>query len=225
MKKFALLAAIAAALVTVGLAFAGIPGSDGVIHGCYKNNGDLRVIDPTAPKKDQANCKNDETALDWNQQGVDGPQGDAWTPTYGTAAVLVARGAGSAVPWATYSTTIGSPIGDNTGGIFRFTCRAGDGTCKVTLAADGPAGTQVFPRILIHKQELSAGPSTYCEYGDGADNNVQYEAVGNPLTFGIGGSLDCPGTTQAYPANGVATQLVVGPGYYDVWTTFTFKAA
>ena len=90
MKKFALVAAAAAALAVGGFAFGAIPGNDGVIHACYKDNGNLRVIDPSAAKKDQANCKNDETALDWNQQGAQGeqgiqgpvgPQGPAWAPS------------------------------------------------------------------------------------------------------------------------------------------------
>jgi hypothetical protein len=58
------------------VAYASIPDAGGLIHGCYKSDhGDLRVIDPSAPKKDQNSCKTDETALDWNQQGVPGPQG------------------------------------------------------------------------------------------------------------------------------------------------------
>lgn len=66
------------ALIVVGaagVAFATIPGFDGTIHGCYKKNGDLRVIDPEAPKKDQNACKNDETPLDWSRQGQPGQPG------------------------------------------------------------------------------------------------------------------------------------------------------
>src|SRR3954447_2413919 len=80
MKKFAALGAAAAALVVATFAFGSIPGSDGVIHGCYKSNGELRVIDPSASKKDQSSCKNDETALDWNRQGVKGDTGAPGTP-------------------------------------------------------------------------------------------------------------------------------------------------
>ena len=65
--------AAAFALVT-GTAFATIP-NDGVIHACYKGDGQLRVIDASVE-----NCKNSETPLDWNAQGVKGdpgPQGPA----------------------------------------------------------------------------------------------------------------------------------------------------
>lgn len=68
-----------AVAVTVGLmllsviAYASIPGPDGVIHGCYKKSGGtLRVIDRSV-----ANCSRDETSLSWSQQGPAGAQGPA----------------------------------------------------------------------------------------------------------------------------------------------------
>src|SRR3954452_1462040 len=72
------LAALGLATLVVaggGIAYAAIPDSGGVIHGCFKDNGDLRVIDPAAAKKDA--CKNNETALTWNQQGPAGTPGPA----------------------------------------------------------------------------------------------------------------------------------------------------
>jgi hypothetical protein len=64
---FALLFAVGSA---VGLA--SIPGSNGVISGCYaKAGGDLRVIDASS-----SSCKSNEIALEWNQQGPRGPQGE-----------------------------------------------------------------------------------------------------------------------------------------------------
>jgi hypothetical protein len=57
------------ALVAVGVAFATIPDSGGVIHACYSDsNGALRLVDG-------ATCKSHETALSWNTQGVPGPVG------------------------------------------------------------------------------------------------------------------------------------------------------
>src|SRR4051794_14301718 len=54
---------------------AAIPGSSGVINGCYqKNVGNLRVIDPSAGD----NCRPSEIAISWSQtgpQGLQGPQG------------------------------------------------------------------------------------------------------------------------------------------------------
>jgi collagen triple helix repeat protein len=58
----------AAAMVVAGVAYAAIPDSSGVVHGCYSTkNGALRVIDTSAK------CGNGELALNWNQQG---PKGD-----------------------------------------------------------------------------------------------------------------------------------------------------
>ena len=58
-------------LLTGIIAFAGIPGANGVIYGCYNKNGDssLRIIDSTAQ------CKANEIALNFNQTGPQGLQG------------------------------------------------------------------------------------------------------------------------------------------------------
>jgi hypothetical protein len=212
MKKL-LLATTVVVLLAVGgsIAWATIPDSSGVVHACYKKNGDLRVIDPSASKADQSQCKHDETALDLLST--------SYAPQYAYAQIYVQRGSGAPTVWASYSTALGSPVGDNTGGVFRFTCRSSDVTCTVTVAASGPTGTTVFPRLLIHKQELSGGPSTYCEYLDGATNSDPWEPVGPSLTMGIGGTQDCPGHTGP---GGVVSAYTVAPGYYDVWSTFTF---
>jgi len=69
-----------AALITIvgtfavgGIAYASIPDSDGVIHGCYKTvGGALRVTDTSAGRS----CTSGEKSLDWNQQG---PQGSVAT--------------------------------------------------------------------------------------------------------------------------------------------------
>src|SRR5581483_10638436 len=54
-----------------GVAYASIPGSDGVIHGCYAKTGALSVIDSAK------RCPNGTTALNWNQQGPQGVPGAA----------------------------------------------------------------------------------------------------------------------------------------------------
>jgi hypothetical protein len=46
------------------------PGADGIIHACYADVGGLRVIDPLGHT-----CKREETALQWNQTGPQGPAG------------------------------------------------------------------------------------------------------------------------------------------------------
>lgn len=79
-RLVAVVAALALAVVA-GAAYATIPDGQGVIHGCYKKSGILRVVDPALGP-----CSDDETTLDWNQtgpRGLDGapgpqgPKGDA----------------------------------------------------------------------------------------------------------------------------------------------------
>jgi hypothetical protein len=63
--------------VSVGVAYAAIPGSSGVINGCYSGGqGQLRVIDTEKGES----CKNNETAISWNQKGVKGDPGAAGPP-------------------------------------------------------------------------------------------------------------------------------------------------
>ena len=64
-------------VVVVAAVRAAIPDPSGVIHACYRANGNLRLVD-------KSGCTSAETALTWNQtgpagtpgpQGVPGPQG------------------------------------------------------------------------------------------------------------------------------------------------------
>ena len=73
--------AVVAALAAAGIAYATIPDSAGVIHGCYSKTsstslppGSLRVVDTGLGQS----CAQNEVALNWNQQGpkgATGPQG------------------------------------------------------------------------------------------------------------------------------------------------------
>jgi hypothetical protein len=68
--RFWIVVAVVAA-ASAGAAYATIPGSDGVIHGCYaKSGGAVRVIDASV-----TNCKSGETSLNWDQHGQPGPEG------------------------------------------------------------------------------------------------------------------------------------------------------
>lgn len=71
-------ALLAGLLLTAGIAYASIPGPDGVIHGCYKtgnpNPGSVIVIDHTA------SCPSGYIALNWNQTGPQGPAGPQGPP-------------------------------------------------------------------------------------------------------------------------------------------------
>jgi hypothetical protein len=68
----ALAVAAGALALIAGIAYAGIPGSSGVIQGCYENRtGLLRVIDAEAGKS----CTRFETPINWNQTGPPGVSG------------------------------------------------------------------------------------------------------------------------------------------------------
>src|SRR5713226_3923963 len=68
-----------------GVAWAAIPSS-GTINGCFqKNNGQLRVIDPSSTSKDpnSSTCRPDEQPISWNQigpPGAPGPPGPTGPP-------------------------------------------------------------------------------------------------------------------------------------------------
>jgi hypothetical protein len=71
-KRLALVGVVlVVACGAVGIAYAVIPNT-GVISACDGNSsGALRVIDATS-----TNCKNNETLLAWNEQGLKGDKGD-----------------------------------------------------------------------------------------------------------------------------------------------------
>ena len=72
-----------------GGAIAAIPDSGGVIHGCYKRNGAVRIIDPSAGDA----CSKPEASLDWNQRGPKGDPGPPGPPGVG-GVVARARSSG-----------------------------------------------------------------------------------------------------------------------------------
>jgi hypothetical protein len=59
---------VSSAIVVVAVVQAAIPDPSGVIHACYRANGNLRLVD-------KSNCTSSETALTWNQTGPQGPAG------------------------------------------------------------------------------------------------------------------------------------------------------
>ncbi len=64
--------AAAIVLAVAGAAWATVPDSAGVIHGCYqKNDGRLRVVDTASGQ----GCNQSEVPLQWSQTGPEGPPG------------------------------------------------------------------------------------------------------------------------------------------------------
>ena len=69
--------AVALSAAGAGIAYATIPDSAGVIHGCYqKDVGTLRVIDPSTGDT----CRASESPISWSQTGPAGPQGPQGLP-------------------------------------------------------------------------------------------------------------------------------------------------
>ncbi len=102
MRKLAV-ALIAVLLMAIGaVAYASIPGPDGVIHACYKTSnpaqGALIAIDSSA------SCPSGYTALNWNQTGPQGPAGTNGVSGYehatpaSASAVEIATGVWAAGP-------------------------------------------------------------------------------------------------------------------------------
>jgi hypothetical protein len=172
-----------------------------------------------------------------------GSQGQKWHKShkkhpanaveYGVATVNVSRGGAPATAWATYSTALGSPVGDTTGGVFRFTCATDKAPCTVSVKAavlSHQHGTAAFyPRVLIYRQDYdSGGPEVYCEYGDGSTGSAAATLTKQALSptpayvavpINIGGSADCKGPDATA---GDLNQITVPSGYYDVHSTFVF---
>ena len=120
-------------------------------------------------------------------------------------------GADAATAWATYSTVLGSPVGDTTGGVFRFTCSTANAPCTVAVKAavlsDSAGTTAIYPRVLIYRQDYNAGgPEVYCEYGDGSTGSLPLAITQQALSstpaytavpLNIGGTADCVPTVSA----------------------------
>ena len=87
----------------------------------------------------------------------------------------------------------------------------------------------VYPRVLIQRQSLEAGPQSYCEYGDGSTGATFTGPIAaqpfsaTPLLtsfpIDIGGSADCGGPVSTA---GAVSVITVPEGYYDVFSTFAF---
>jgi len=66
------------AAIAGGIAFAAIPDSSGLIHGCYNPNGaNARNGTPlNIVNSDTSSCRSNQLEISWNQTGPPGPAGD-----------------------------------------------------------------------------------------------------------------------------------------------------
>jgi hypothetical protein len=156
-KRLVLLTAFAVvALATAGgLAYAAIPDSSGVIHGCYKAaGGGLRVIDTDKG----ATCTTGEKSLNWNQtgpQGTTGPRGpsDAYFARMINEQLIHRyRDGGNTLvtldlPAGDYAVTAKVELADNSDAFV-------DAECEIISG-----GTSVDPGQLFHHTPVSIGIS------------------------------------------------------------------
>jgi hypothetical protein len=146
-KRGIVLVAATLALAVAGVAYAVIPDSSGVIHGCYdKVTGRLRVYDAANSGKQLPAACNSlfERQLDWNATGPPGPagpKGDKGDPGISLFAKVAANGslvAGTAVA-AVRATT----------GAYVVTFDRNIGHCAWVASPEGhPPSTYVIPTVF-----------------------------------------------------------------------------
>ena len=145
-----------AVLFTGIIAFASIPGPDGVIHGCYAKPGDaLRVIDSATQ------CKSGETSLNFNQTGPQGPQG-----LVGPAGPQGPNGPQG----TTGATGLTGPAG--TAGTSEAYVVFGNGsinvyTTQVILSKDVPAGSYIIHAQFEVNNDTDTAHRVFCGIRDG----------------------------------------------------------
>jgi len=190
---------LAVLIVGGGVAMATIPGSGGVINGCYnKTGGALRVIDPGV-----ASCSNGEAALNWNETGPQGPQGPKGDPgPQGAKGDLGAQGpsgpqgakgdqgptgpkglTGDSGKDGTSVTSAAEPPGSHcTSGGSRFTAASGTTyACNAPpAAAPGLQSFQLFSDIVT----VCAWTDPTCGIDTGAPSVTVYCPSGSVVTGG-----------------------------------------
>lgn len=128
MRRLVITAAVAVAIVISGtaIAYASIPDSSGVIHGCYTvKGGALRVIDTA---KGQT-CTTGQHSLQWNQtgpKGAAGPPGPAGVSGFSVARCTVEDASGPLVVDSSSGGTCTTSGSASTGvGVATLTCPVG----------------------------------------------------------------------------------------------------
>jgi Collagen triple helix repeat (20 copies) len=227
MKKQMMIPLIAA--LVIGGSFAAsatIPGSDGIIHTCYRlSDGRLRVVDPAH----EGSCAPSERALSWNAHGRVGPRGPK--------GVIGPRG-------------FRGPVGPRgLRGVI------GPRGLKGAKGDTGVTGVKGAPGVVVARIVASFSPATdlssTASWTQPANTiaNVYYrvivttpggsclssiaEHVGT-LQFSLNASTDLgqdatgadmgPGATQDFPAIGSRSTSALGtlfPGTYNLKTEFT----
>jgi len=191
---------VVGSLGLAGVAYAAIPGPDGVIHGCYQTiKGSLRVIDSSA------SCSAGETPLTWNQtgpqgvQGIQGPAGPAGPShayTGSTSFVGTLPYGPSVFPQSVVSVTV--PAGDyvvyatgtfdvGDGSPAELICSIGDNPPVTgwTAPSDGEA-----PYSLVGTDSLPSGGTIDLECMGGDQQTITPSMADNELVAVRVGGID-----------------------------------
>jgi hypothetical protein len=154
--------------LAAGIAYSTIPDSAGVIHGCYRNNGQLRVIDPS----NGGACKNNETGLDWSQTGPQGPPGqDGTDGTNGT------NGTNGVSGYELVSDTGPLPGGDpGTGQINSIFCPAGKKVTGGGITVGYPQGGHFALSVIRESGPVGNGRgwSGFIQRTDDDNDHVEW---------------------------------------------------
>jgi hypothetical protein len=193
----ALIALAAAALA--GTAYATVPDSGGVIHGCYSKpgllsaGGALRVIDTSTSQA----CRSNEIALNWSHTGQPGPQGPKGdTGGAGPAGPAGPAGQGFAAyahvtPGDVFCPPAPNPCNpptlDHSAG-FTGVAKAGNGAYCLTVAAGIDAA---LPAIVTSEPDNGAATQGYAVPGapDCPSGNVEVK-TGFVTSGGAEGHID-----------------------------------
>lgn len=213
------------AFLVAGVAYATIPDSQGVIHGCYtKSGGSLRVIDDSV-----TNCKSGETSLDWNVAGPTGATGPAGSagPAGPTGPAGPQGATGPAGPQG--ATGPAGPPG--TSGVSTLTKLAWDGT---HVQSSGTSANFVLAKTIGTFTKGAAGSTIkltwtgtpvvasafYCSWElriDGADDsgatNTSFNIVSGAFTL-ASQNATTPGSASAI---GVWSGLATGTHTVTIW--------
>lgn len=194
-SRIVLALAVGGALFGVASAVqASIPDANGTIHACYKkNNGQLRVIDPSAGDT----CKKSENSLTFNQTGPTGARGATGaTGARGATGATGARGAtGPAGPTGARGAT--GPTGPGGAGVTGSTVV--ENTNSTTTAVNGVHLEVLSPNCPAGSILTGGGGWARSTSGDAAlDLSRPSPQAGQPTQWDAEGVELIPNNTGPY---------------------------
>jgi hypothetical protein len=177
-SAIAVVGVLTATVVMGGLAYASIPASSGVIHGCYKTAGTnhaVTVVDSSAQ------CPGGYTSLKWNQTGPQGPAGEAG-PKGATGATGATGPQGPAGPTGPPGPS-GLSQAFSVASIDGFTLNDTSSTTVVT-SPSVPAGSYVVNATVGVGVAVITNAVTFACFVTGANGNASYGTLttNNSLT-------------------------------------------